>query len=885
MNNHSSYKVSWVAYTCIFASGAASLAYELIWFRHLTLVFGASLYALSAVLCAFMMGLAAGAWVMGRILARRVDEMEPRKLIRLYGLLEGLIGLYALCFPLALNFLEALYPLILPADGQVGIGVHLLEFFLSTLLMFPATLLMGATLPLLGCLATGNQTQKVFTQVSRLYGVNTIGAVFGCLFTQFFAIRLFGVQGATGLAIGLNAVVFLVCIGRSKILYSEDSSSTPAETKKIKKKKKQEARISPAMSVLILIMFAYSGMVSLSSEILWTRILVFPLGSTLYSFALILATFLLGIAIGSLTANKLLGRSNWILKFVFIEIGIGIFCIAILPMLSNLTEWTSLADQYFYSLDPSAGKTFLIRSMFAFGLMFLPTFGFGLLFPLANQIYSYRFEGVGDGVGKVLGNTYSINTVGAVLGTVLTPFVFIPLFGIRLSLYGLYAVLILFGLYILGRIRELKPLSMAMVLGGVLFSLIMGKEIFVPEIETQQAGQGNFARLEVNVPADRIRLLDYKEGEYSTISVVEDKVSWARTIYLDGFSTATVSSGFSGSTYMQAMGFVPMVLHPAPKKKVLVIGFGTGNTIGTASMFPGAEVHGVEIDKNVLTFSKWFASWNYDVLNRPNTKMIIQDGRAFLKWSQSKYDVIIMEPMSPLQAGVVNLYSKEFYELALSRLKEDGLLVQWLPLHLVGPEDARSITHTFRQVFPEFSVWNSFLTRIVLLVGSRNSISLDKNYFETLMDNSEINKIANEMKVNSFLDFTDFFVTEGKSLSPFLEGAGEITDDSPLLEFSSVSLLPPLQWETDESFLNLLRPRLDQFPRVEGMSAQELEVLRKSYEIRTAQRFSLFVRRYQGPGENAFASRNYLGGLEALRKYFDSNKGVKISLQDAKWNE
>ena len=882
MTTHPSYKVSWIAYACLFASGAASLGYELIWFRHLALVFGASLYALSAVLCAFMMGLAAGAWVMGRVLARAGNEIAPDKLIRGYGLLEGLIGLYALYFPLGLDLLEKLYPLILPESGQVGLGVHMLEFFLSTLLMFPATLLMGATLPLVGCWATGNQAQQVFTQVSRLYGVNTFGAVFGCLFTQFFAIRLWGVQGATWFAMGLNVVVFMLCYGRPQIFSAVISGSIQVEDKPAKRKGKQdtEAMVSPAVVVLVFAMFAYSGMASLSSQILWTRILVFPLGSTLYSFALILSTFLLGIAIGSLTANKLLGRSHQVLKFVGIEIAIGVFCIAILPLLGNLTEWTALADRYFYSLDPSSGKTFLIRSLFAFGLMFLPTFGFGLLFPLANHIYSYRFEGV----GKILGNTYSVNTVGAVLGTILTPFVFIPLLGIRLSLYVIYSVLILFGFYILGRVRGFLPLSRVMLLGGVFFILVLGKGFWVPDIETLKAGQGNFARLEVNVPPERIRLLDYKEGEYSTISVVEDKESRARTIYLDGFSTATVSRSFSGSTYMQAMGFVPMASHPAPKR-VLVIGFGTGNTMGTASLFPGAEVHGVEIDKNVLEFSKWFATWNYDVLSRSNTKMFIQDGRTFLKWSKSNYDVIIMEPMSPLQAGVVNLYSREFYELALSHLKEDGLLVQWLPLHLVGPEEARFITHTFRQVFPEFSVWNSFLTRIVLLVGTRKTVTLDKNHFETLMRSDEIKQIAEEMKVNSFLDFADFFITDGKRLSPFLAGAGEITDDSPLLEFSSVSLLPPLQWETDESFLNLLRYRLDQFPNVKGMRARELKVFKQNYAVRTGQRFGLFARRYHGPGEDFFASGNYLAGLDALRIYFASRKTSRIHLRDARWND
>jgi spermidine synthase len=873
---YSSFRVSWVACTCLFASGAASLVYELIWVRHLSLVFGASLYAMSAVLCAFMIGLAGGAWVMGRLLGSISFKLETRKLVRVYGALEGLTGLYALCFPLGLDLLEKLYPLILPASRQIGLTVHLMEFAISTLLMLPATLMMGATLPLVGCWATRNQADKVFTKVSLLYGINTLGAVFGCLFAQFFAIRLWGVQGTTWFAVALNVMIFMVCCGKARTFYVAEPS--PAETKKYKDK--QENQFSSNIGIWVLAMFAYSGMASLSSEILWARILVFPMGSTLYSFALILATFLSAIALGSLAANKILGRSQLVVKFVVLEISIGVFCIAILPVLSNLTEWTSLADGYFYSLDSSPEKIIFIRSLFAFVLMFLPTFGFGLLFPLANHICSYRFEGV----GKILGNTYSINTLGGVLGTILTPFLFIPLWGIRLSLYGIYAVLILFGVFVLARVRQFKPAFTVMMLSVVFFVLVFGKGFWVPDIEIQKSGQGNFARLEVNVPANRTRLLDYKEGEYSTISIVEDKESRARTIYLDGFSTATVSSLFSGSTYMQAMGFVPMMLHPTPKK-VLVIGFGTGNTLGTASLFPGAEVHGVEIDKNVLEFSKWFSRWNHDVLNRPNTKMFVQDGRAFLKWSESSYDVIIMEPMSPLQAGVVNLYSKEFYELVLSRLKEDGLLVQWLPLHLVGPEDAKAITHTFHRVFPEFSVWNSFLTRIIMLVGSRKPVTLNKKHFEALMDNPKIQQIAKEMKVNSFLDFADFYITEGKRLSPFLQGAGEITDDLPLIEFSSVSLLPPLKWETDQSFLNLLRPRLDQVPRVNGMSVWEQEIFEKEYAVRTAQRFGLFVRRYHGPGENYFASSNYLGGLEVLRNYFKSHKTPLILLQDAQWND
>lgn len=864
-------QINLIACVCLFASGIAALVYELIWFRCLALVFGASLYALSAVLCAFMLGLACGAWIMGRVLA---GEKVSNRLILRYGLFEGLIGLYALSFPLGLKILEKIYPMALPADGQVGLGLHIMEFLLGTILMLPATLLMGATLPLAGRWVVGDEKEQFFSGLSRLYGWNTMGAVFGCLFAQFFAIQLWGVQRTIWIGVLLNALVFVVCFFSAR-LSREDLPSNMQQN--VKASDGQE-RPASAVTFLVFSMFAYSGMAALSSEILWTRILVFPVGTTLFSFALILATFLSGIALGSLAARRLLGESNWVLKFVFIKIAIGLVCIGILPVLENLTELTSLADQFFYSLENSPGKTLFIRFLFAFGLMFIPTFGFGLLFPLANHIYSQRF----GNVSKAIGNAYSINTLGGVVGTILTPFVFIPLFGIRLSVYLIYAVLIFFGIFVLTKYRKQSPGSIFICLLSVFILLFVGKTVMVPNIETDRLGVHNLARLEINAPKDRVKLLDYKEGEFSTISVVEDRESGARTIYLDGFSTATVSRSFSGSAYMQAMGFIPMVLHPGPEN-VLVIGFGTGNTLGVASLFPNANVHGVEIDKNVLEFSKWFADWNHDVLRRSNTKMFVQDGRAFLRWSKTNYDVIIMEPMSPLQAGVVSLYSKEFYELALGRLKEGGILVQWLPLHLAGREDARSITRTFKNAFPEFSVWNSFLTRIVLLVGSREKIVMDKNLFEERLGNPEIKKVAKEMKVMSFLDFADFYITDGDNLSEFLESANEISDDKPLLEFSSVSLLPPMKWETDESFLNMLRHRVHQKPPVKGLSANEQDVFGRNFQLRTAQRLGVFSRRYQGPGAEFFAGGNYFSGLEAVSIYFESYKKPSIHLDDARW--
>ena len=295
---------------------------------------------------------------------------------------------------------------------------------------------MGATLPLIGSWSIGKNSERIISDISILYGLNTFGAVAGCLYTQIIALKYFGVSATNLTAIGMNFLVFLLCTPLRSYYIKNSSSKTPA----IKYKINRVSSSAPdrKFSLLLIFIFAYSGMAALASEILWTRVLVFPMGTTLNSFALILATFLFGIALGSIMADKLLGNSNHVLKFLLIQLSIAISCIAILPLFENLHEWTSKADQLFYDLDNIALKTIGIRSLFAFGLMFLPTLGFGLSFPIANRININLFKTN----SKTLGNTYALNTIGATLGTIITPFILIPFMGIRMSLFVIYSILI-----------------------------------------------------------------------------------------------------------------------------------------------------------------------------------------------------------------------------------------------------------------------------------------------------------------------------------------------------------------------------------------------------------------------------------------------------------
>jgi spermidine synthase len=405
---------------------------------------------------------------------------------------------------------------------------------------------------------------------------------------------------------------------------------------------------------------------------------------------------------------------------------------------------------------------------------------------------------------------------------------------------------------------------------------------FTPSWAGQKLGENNLARVEINTAPENLKLLDYKEGNFSTLSVVENRQSGARTLYVDGFSTATVSDSVGGSAYMQAMGFVPMFLHPDPKR-ALVMCFGTGNTLGTVARFPGVTVDGVEIDRNVTSMAHWFSRWNHDAINRDNVHLTYQDARGFIRWTDEMYDVITLEPMSPVQAGVNNLYSKEFYEQSRQRLNPGGLMMQWLPLHLVGTEDARAIVKTFQSVFPHTSVWNSYLTRIVLLVGSDEPQVLDKFRFEQLMKNKAMQEMAEQIGIFNFLDLMDFYLTDGKALAPWVDRASVITDDRPLLEHSPATLVPPLKRETDESFLNLLQYRIGQLPSTRGIRPEENDYFKRNYEIRTAQRISIFSQRYRGPGAEAFARKNYRAGLEQVQIFLETHEGLFIQLSGSGW--
>ncbi|MGP0629103.1 fused MFS/spermidine synthase [Nitrospina sp. 32_T5] len=866
-----------ILFGCLFLSGWTSLTYELLWIKQITLLIGGTLYAISAVLCAFMAGLAMGAWGGARILQRFTDK--PVRLVRLYGVLEGTIGLYALGFPFLLHLVEVGYPLLLALSLGSDTLLHFWEFVLCTLLMLPATFMMGATLPVIGRWRIGDRQDRIFTDLSVLYGINTLGAMGGVLYTQFGGTRFLGIEGTLYSAVALNLLIFAVCwLWRADETPDRKQHTPSLQKQSGSAKSKTESPPNRGLAWLLLFLFFFSGMVALSSEILWTRVLLFPLGHSLYSFAIILATFLFGIGLGSLVAEKILGTGNWVTKFISVEIAVAALGLLAIPALDFITVWTQELDRLFYDVDATAVRTLWMRSLVAFGLMILPTFGFGMIFPLAGHIHFNLF----GTVERTLGNSYAVNTVGAIAGTVLTPFLFVPLLGIRGSLFALFGGLLFLAVtaWTWHSGKTLKRFVTGYATAAFLLGAVWA--VSPPMASTHTPGEGNLARIEIDTPSGKLKLLDYEEGDFSTLSVVEDTRSGGRTLYVDGFSTATASDSLGGSAYMQAMGLVPMLLHPDPKD-ALVMCFGTGNTLGTVAAFPGVSVDGVEIDRNVLGMAHWFERWNHHVLDKPNVDIHIQDARRFIRWTDRRYDVITLEPMSPVQAGVNNLYSREFYAEARARLKRGGIMMQWLPLHLVTPEDARAILNTFQAEFPHVSVWNSFLTRIVLLVGTEHPLKLDKRRFDAVSQNQSLKSLAEDIGLYSFIDFMDFYISGNDALNPIWKKAPAVTDDNRMLEHSDAVLVPPLKRETDESFLNLLLARVGKAPPITGVTEREAVFYESQFRLRTAQRLSVFSRRYQGPGHTQFSEKNYESAMRRVRAFLKKSGDRAVRLSEGGW--
>ena len=745
-----------------FLSGACGLVYEVVWMRMLTLVFGATAFATSTILASFFAGLALGSFTFGRVIDRRGNPLK------VYALLEAGIGVFAFLMPL---FFLGLGDVYVHISRQWDVGFYtlsLVRFCLSFMvLLIPATL-MGGTLPVILKYFV-KRRDRLGWNVGALYAVNTFGAVVGTLSAGFFLILLLGVREAAYLAGGVNlliaAAVYVLYRGSRS---GQAAEATPAQGKE-EAVEAQGEPFSPKLARVALWAVGLSGFCALALEVFWTRALVFFLDNSTHAFTTILTAFLLGIALGSTFIAKIVDTRKRLLAWLgVIEILIGLSAVLAIPILNHSTP--VIQTMMRASLDSMLHWKWMgMRFLTTLSVMLVPTILIGATFPLVTKIYTRNVKRV----GTALGNVYSVNTIGGVFGSIIAGFFLIPTIGMQKGIILVSAINVLIGaVVILYDPVMSKGSRVASAVGSGLAFACVG--IFL-------LTNGGFALTSYTERVEAAEVLSYEEGIGATVKVFLNEYG-ERLISINGFPVAGEPLGLQDA--QKPLAHLPLLLSDAPRPKVNLIGFGAGGASWGVMQYDVERVDCVELVPGVINAAKWFPSVNHGVIDDPDYNVIIGDGRNYALVSDEKYDVISIDATSPKMAGNGSLYALEFYQLLKDRLKENGIVVQWFPLHLLSDSEVRMTAKTMLEVFPHTSLWLTPLRQHSILVATPGELKIDIRSLAEEMESVGFLEEFADLHVTDVVDLLSWFAMGEKALAEYVGDVRINSDNHPYLEFS-----------------------------------------------------------------------------------------------------
>jgi spermidine synthase len=631
--------------------------------------------------------------------------------LRTYGWLELCIGLCGLLLGVGFDAVERLDTVVYGAAPTAAPLIHLLG--IVAVVGLPS-LAMGASIPVFGLVA-----RQFGTSIAALYGFNTFGAAVGCLLTAFVVLPALGVAHSAILLSTLNLGIFAVTR-----LPSPEAGTRETVTEG----SRGGSSLGPVEASVIV--FA-SGFATFTLEVAWFRAFRAAFNSTTTSFALMLAAVLVPLAAGAALARRLRGSRR--------EIGDVLAGAGMLILLSTpvIERFDMLASQYLVSVAVS-------RFVFVLGAIGPSVFLLGVVLPLLLQ---------SQDTGRVWARLYAINTAGAIYGALGAAWVLLPTIGFARTVWVVGAGILTLGLLNSSGNRR----TLSAVAGVICLGLAIGFESAVGLHRVIGATEGDFV------------LVEFAETPDSTIAVVELEPG-VRTLYIDGFQATTEGAS---SHYMAWMGRLPMLLHPDPKN-ALVICFGTGQTANGVRQEGVEHLDVVDVSAAVLGMAGHFHR-NQGVLTDPRVSSIRMDGRAWLRRSDQRYDVLTLEPMPPTFAGVNALYSHEFYQLAAARMNPGGVVAQWLPIHAMNEYRARSIAATFIATFPNAVLWIDPIDRTGILVGAADGVAMGSDWPGLEREVSGRDMSDAEIKERTFL--------HPDALHAYADGGTVITDDNQILAY------------------------------------------------------------------------------------------------------
>jgi len=763
---------------CFFATGAAGLIYEIAWNRMLALAMGNTSYALATLLTVFMGGLALGAWIGGK------RAPAGRGALRLYGVLELGVGLYCLLLPLLLDLADPLFAAIYRNHYSSLVRFNLLQFVVVAVLLIVPTTLMGATLPILTRFVVPRLGVMSRT-VGVLYAVNSGGAFAGAMLAGLVLLPAVGVQSSYRIAAAVNIVVGFIALTLSSVVAESGAAEVSPRKGRPRSRKEQvpsDARPTALTPTILLVGFGVSGFAAMVYQVAWTRAVTLAIGSSTYAFTLIAGAFILGLTLGSLALGRM-GDRNW-----------GPYALAILPAVIGLSAVVTVAALGTLPIRVSrvviSAESFAGQQWTQFGQIFsifvVPTFCMGGMLPIVSRYLARRR----DDAGRAVGTAYAANAAGTILGSFCGGFVLIPWIGMRSS--------ILLGAVLSGAVgaaflyRALPPTTASRgVKAALILVAVVLAAALAPGWERSVMTSGPFLRARAYVTdesssAEAIRermasrILYYREGVATVVTVTEAE-DGRRSLIVGGKPDA-----FSFASTQNWLGHLPMLLRP-DARRVLIIGLGSGHTLGSVASHPGVEsIDSVELSEGVVHAAKeYFDEFTGGVLDDPRSTVIVGDGRLHLEHSDRNYDVIVSQPSNPWIAGASSLFTREAFSTMKRRLEPGGLACIWFQGFRMPVENFRSLSRTWAEVWKHPSIWESRLSGEYLFVGSDEPLRIDFDRLREAFENPAVREQMTAIRIPSPAHALGYLVIADDEVRAIAGDAVVNTDDGSRIEYDT----------------------------------------------------------------------------------------------------
>lgn len=728
----------WLVAFLFTASGFSSLIYQVVWTRQLVLIFGATTFATATVLAVFMGGLAVGSFTTGRV-SHKID-----KPFLWYGILEGIIGLWALAIPFLFEATTPLYKSIWQNFHLSLLPFNLLRFAVAAVVLIVPTACMGATLPLLARFVT-ETLDYVGRKVGTLYAMNTFGAVGGASLAGFLLLPVLGLSNTTLVAAAINLMLCITVILLShRVEHQSKSFVAPEHTS-------DGCKLSLDVK-MVLLAFAASGAVAMIYEVCWTRALSLVVGSSTYAFTIMLTTFLTGIFLGSLLCARLVDRSkDPLLWFVVLQI---LVCLASLAAMYsfNVLPWLNL---YFNAAFPGDQQaTLLARLLLAGGILFPIALLLGAAFPVAIKICAKDL----NRIGRSVGTAYSANTLGAIAGSFLSGFLLIPWLGVEQTL----VLASVSNLLVASCLTAVSSSASAIFKTCIALSSLLAVAATTthPSIWDRTAllcGQGlRRMHRDSGLPwrsyeqwltfiHNGTDVVFWGDGACSNVGVLylPDQSSHY-TLLTNGCADASDGGDMSEQILLAAL---PLLWNPRAQD-VAVIGWGSGVTVGTASLFPVSTITAVELEPEVVRAASYFDHVNSLRKSDKRVKVELNDGRNYLLATDGRFDVIISEPSNPWQVGVCNLFTSQYFSICHQRLKPGGVLSVWLQIGEIPPAQIKSIIAALNAVFKNSLIFTSS-PRALVILASDGPLEIDVDSLAKKCTEQPIKSELSRIGINS----------------------------------------------------------------------------------------------------------------------------------------